>query len=449
MSKEAMKTNGANTGYSDTGERKDVPPGYKRTEVGVIPEEWDVKLLPKISWFQEGPGLRNWQFTKIGIKVINVTNLEDGFLNLERTDRHISVSEFNKMYKHFEVDAGDIVMASSGNSYSKIALVRPQDLPLVMNTSVIRFKALEAVDYGFLWILLASPLFKNQIDLMITGGAQPNFGPYQLKRINFPIPSLSEQCAIAKTLSDVDGLLGALDELIAKKRAIKQATMQQLLTGKTRLPGFSGKWETKRLGDHMRFLKTGSNSRSELNTDGPVAYLHYGDIHTNDAVRLNANKTPVPRIASERVRLLDRLRVGDLIFVDASEDLSGVGKSIEIESIPEGGMVAGLHTIGARFDKTILADGFKAYLQFCPEVLNTLKRLAAGTKVLATNRQHIANIEMALPCVKEQAAIATVLSDMDAEIEALERRRGKAGQIKQGMMQQLLTGQVRLVKARV
>ena len=112
----------------------EVKPGYKQTEVGVIPEAWEVTRLPEVSWFQEGPGLRNWQFTSTGMKVINVTNLEDGVLNLERTDRHISNAEFNRMYRHFAVDDGDIVMASSGNSYSKTAVVRIQDLPLVMNT---------------------------------------------------------------------------------------------------------------------------------------------------------------------------------------------------------------------------------------------------------------------------------------------------------------------------
>ncbi len=197
--------------------------------------EWEVRTLPEVAWFQEGPGLRNWQFTGSGMKVINVTNLEDGVLNLDRTDRHISVSEFNRMYQHFAVDAGDIVMASSGNSYSKIAAVRDRDLPLVMNTSVIRFKPAKTCDYGFLWAFLSSPQFKTQIDLMITGGAQPNFGPYHLKRINIPIPLLPEQTAIAAVLTDIDAELAALEQRLAKTRDLKQGMMQELLTGRTRL----------------------------------------------------------------------------------------------------------------------------------------------------------------------------------------------------------------------
>jgi type I restriction enzyme S subunit len=197
--------------------------------------EWEVKRLPEISWFQEGPGLRDWQFTDAGMKVINVTNLENGVLNLERTDRHISLSEFNRMYQHFAVDAGDIVMASSGNSYNKAAVVRTQDLPLVMNTSVIRFKPAKGTNYGFLWALLTSPLFKSQIDLMITGGAQPNFGPYHLKRVDFPAPPLPEQTAIAEVLTEMDGELAALEQRREKTRALKQAMMQELLLGNIRL----------------------------------------------------------------------------------------------------------------------------------------------------------------------------------------------------------------------
>ena len=98
-----------------------------------------------------------------------------------------------------------------------------------------------------------------------------------------------------------------------------------------------------------------------------------------------------------------------------------------------------------RFDKEVMADGFKAYLQFIPAFYGSLRRLAAGTKVYATNRAHVAGIEMSLPTATEQRAIAQVLSEIDTSISALERRRGKMRWVKQGMMQQLLTGRVRLV----
>ena len=199
-------------------------------------EGWEVKLLPEVCWFQEGPGLRNWHFTKRGMKVINVTNLENGVLNLDRTDRHISIEEFNKMYRHFEIDDNDIVVASSGNSYGKVAVVRTQDLPLLMNTSVIRFKPLQNLDYNYLLIFLNSDSFKRQIDLLITGGAQPNFGPAHLKKIIMYLPPTKErQAKISGLISDMDAEIKALETKLEKYKQIKQGMMQQLLTGKIRL----------------------------------------------------------------------------------------------------------------------------------------------------------------------------------------------------------------------
>ena len=260
------------------------------------------------------------------------------------------------------------------------------------------------------------------------------------------LPPLPEQRAIAAALSDVDALLAGLDRLIAKKRDLKQAAMQQLLTGQTRLPGFQGEWEVKRLGEHVRFLKNGVNSRAELTAIGAIKYLHYGDIHASGGVTLDPSE--LPSIPLARARTLDRLMVGDLIFVDASEDLDGVGKSVEIVGAADTQVVAGLHTIAARFDAAVLADGFKAYLQFCPPFRRHLQRLAAGTKVYATSRGHLATAEMLLPSTDEQTAIATVISDMDAELTALEARRDKTHALKQGMMQELLTGRTRLIETK-
>ena len=199
-------------------------------------ENWEVKKLPEVCWFQEGPGLRNWQFTEKGMKVINVTNLVNGYLNLDKTDRHISMNEFEKMYKHFEIDENDIVMASSGNSYSKVAGVRKQDLRLLMNTSVIRFKPLDGLDYNYLLIFLKSKIFKDQIDLLITGGAQPNFGPFHLKKIDIAIPStMEEQIHISTILSDMEIEIEQIEEQLSKYKLLKQGLMQNLLTGKIRL----------------------------------------------------------------------------------------------------------------------------------------------------------------------------------------------------------------------
>lgn len=239
-------------------------------------------------------------------------------------------------------------------------------------------------------------------------------------------------------------MIAGLERAIAKKQTIKQGMMQQLLTGRTRLPGFDAVWEDTRLGDHVTYIKSVALSRAQLDLTSPLKYLHYGDIHTSSAIFLDTAGIEMPRVTMTLAKVAGRLQVGDVIFADASEDPAGVGKSVEVTSVPTSGVVPGLHTIAARFDKAVLTDGFKAYLQFIPAFREALLRLAAGTKVLATTRSYVSSATLSLPPVDEQRAIAKALTDCEQEIEALRRRLAKAQAIKQGMMQELLTGRTRL-----
>ncbi len=215
-------------------------------------------------------------------------------------------------------------------------------------------------------------------------------------------------------------------------------------TQTTRATRFGDDWEMRLMGDHLKFLRHGTNPRSDLTTDGSVRYLHYGDIHASSNPYLDPDARPMPTLTMEQAKLLDPLDDGDLVFVDASEDLSGVGKSVEIKGLRGRPVVAGLHTIAVRFYKSMLADGFKAYLQFHPAFCRHLRRLAAGTKVYATNRTHIASAQLPLPPLPEQRAIAAVLSDVDELIGSLEALIAKKRAIKQAAMQELLTGRTRL-----
>lgn len=251
----------------------------------------------------------------------------------------------------------------------------------------------------------------------------------QVRRLSDRVSLLEQR--YAETLPAIMDSLRALQSNVGRSL--------QLLTGSVRLPGFTEEWPEIRLGDHVTFLKTAPLARAALTADGPVKYLHYGDIHTSDRVRLDTRTATMPRLDAARAARAGRLQAGDLVFADASEDLAGVAKSVEIVDVPEGGVIAGLHTIAARFDSSVLVDGFKGYLQFCPGFRTALVRLAAGTKVLATSKKNIASITLRLPPADEQRAIAKVLLDLDAELDALGRRLDKMAGIKQGVMQVLLT----------
>jgi type I restriction enzyme, S subunit len=273
----------------------------------------------------------------------------------------------------------------------------------------------------------------------------PGVNRNDLHEISVSLPPLSEQKAIATTLNDIDALITSLDRLIIKKRDIKQATMLQLLTGKTRLPGFSGKWEAKKIGDIFQFLGTANNSRSDLSEYGEIKYIHYGDIHTKWRSFLDCSCSELPFIQKDKVGNVPFLEDGDLVMADASEDYEGIGISIEVKNVTSKKVVAGLHTFLLRGNKEVLADGFKGYLQYMPAVKDALKKTATGISVYGISKNNVRNISIFLPDILEQQAIATVLSDMDAEIAALEHKREKTRMLKQGMMQELLTGKTRLL----
>lgn len=394
-------------------------PSLKKTDVGSIPEDWEASPLPNTIWFQEGPGLRNWQFRSNGLKVINVTNLQgNGYLDLSTTERHISWEECEKTYKHFLVDDGDVVIASSGNSYCKVAVVRKSDLPLLMNTSVIRFKAKAKISRSFMLTYLKSKYFKAQIDLMITGGAQPNFGPFHLRKVVIPLPpTKTEQEAIAEALSDADALIESLEQLLSKKRQLKQGAMQELLTGKKRLPGFSEEWEVKRLGE-IAHIKTGGRNNQDKIEEGQYPFF----------------------VRSATV-----------------ERINSYSYDCEAILVPgEGGIGNIFHYVHGRFD---VHQRVYAVTQFSPETSGRFIYFYMAEKFGAHAMQNsvkatvdslrlptFQNFEIVMPpTAEEQIAIAAVLSDMDAEIAALEAKLTKARRLKQGMMQELLTGRIRLV----
>jgi len=259
-----------------------------------------------------------------------------------------------------------------------------------------------------------------------------------------PVPPRPEQERIAEALSDVDALLAAMTTLIEKKRAIKQGAMQQLLTGKTRLPGFTGKWVEKRFDECFELIGNNTYSREFMCPDATgIANIHYGDVLIKYGSVLDFSKDQVDSLTFSLLAKSEILKDGDLIIADTAEDET-VGKAVEVQHLGARQAVAGLHTIACR--PTIeFTPGWLGYYINSPAFHNQLLPLISGTKVSSISKAGIRTTVLTIPLIAEQQAIAAVLSDMDAEIAALESKRAKYEQIKQGMMQELLTGRVRLV----
>ncbi len=228
--------------------------------------------------------------------------------------------------------------------------------------------------------------------------------------------------AIATALSDVDALLGGLDRLIAKKHDLKQAAMQQLLTGQTRLPGFHGEWEVKRLGDVAEIVMGQSPSSAYYNTRGNGLPLIQGNTDVS-------NRKTVPRVFTTEVT--KRARAGDILMSVRAP--VGEVSHVTFDACLGRGVCA------IRFPNNFLYH----YLVFLEP---TWAKHSKGSTFDSVNSNDVKAVEIEFPMdVDEQAVIASVLSDMDAELAALEARRDKTRDLKQAMMQELLTGKTRLV----
>ena len=430
-----------------------VPEGYKKTEVGVIPEDWEVVPLKdlidadrRITYGIVVPG----QHTSNGVPMIRAQDYSRGWVDIE--DLYRVSPKIDESYKRSRVIPDDILLTIVG-SVGNLAKVPSgfRNTNITQQTARLAFNKKAFADFYF--NILQSKLGKNVILNYTKSGVQPSLNLSDVEKFNLPYPPLREQKAIAQTLSDVDALIDELDKLIAKKRNIKTGTMQQLLTGKTRLPGFGeGKgykksaigvipedWEIEELGSVGKF-KNGINKSSEdFGHGSPFVNLmdvfgvrsiseveHLGLVHSNDAEKNVYN-----------------LKEGDVIFIRSSVKPSGVGlTTVIIRDLPD--TVYSGFLIRFRDNGTLETD-FKKY---CFAEDKFRRNVIANSTVSANtniNQDSLKKLALAYPkSSKEQKAIAQVLSDIDSAIAALEKRRAKTLAIKQGMMQELLTGMTRL-----
>lgn len=426
----------------------EVRPGFKLTEVGVIPEDWSCSDLRSLGQVVRGgsprpagdPRYFNGSF-RPWLTVASLTGLPSSHLYVRRTATALTEAGAKRSR---ELRRGTFILANSGFS---LGIAKILDIDCCANDGIA---AVIGLDERVCPPFLAN--FINSItdylrEIVATGNDQPNLNTDRIGRIYVPIPPLPEQQAAAEALADADALIEGLEALITKKRDIKHGAMQELLTGERRLPGFGGEWATQLVGSIFDFGRSVPLSRAQLSTEGDVQYVHYGDIHTRLHIHLDFQETSTPGAPQGLCASASPLKVGDWVFADASEDYDGVAKAIEITRLPrDRSAVAGLHTFLLRERTPTFAPGFKGYLSYSSSFRSQVLRVATGMKVFGVSKAQMKAIELHFPPIlDEQRAIATVLSDMETEILALEDKLAKAHAVKQGMMQVLLTGEIRLI----
>jgi type I restriction enzyme S subunit len=395
----------------------ELKPGRKQTEVGVIPENWVVRTLDSCvqpsapicyGILMPGPHVEG------GVLVIKVRDIEGG--RVHETDLQRTHPAIDAAYKRSRVRAGDLLLTIRGST-GRVAATSENlnDANITQDTARIRIRS--EVDARFVYHALQADAAQQQIALRTIGQAVKGLNIRDAKMIKLALPlAFAEQRAIAEALSDTDALLDGLDRLIAKKRDLKQAAMQQLLTGKTRLPGFTGEWGLERLGDIAVLSKGTQLLSSEASDSGQYPHLNGGISASNYTDKTN---TPAGTIA-----------------------ISEGGNSCGYVQFVTEAFWCGGHCYAV--SPRALDSRFLYYALKCRQANIMALRVGSGLP----NVQKSALGDFCLLISKdtaEQRSIGAVLSDMDAELEALEARRNKVQSLKHAMMQELLTGKTRLV----
>ncbi len=384
-----------------------------------VPNGWDHRPIGEIADLQVGYAFKSAWFRELdGIPLLRGENVGYGSPDWEHT-RRLS-SDLVKNYREYVLEAGDIVIGMDRTftkSGTKISVLRDADCPCLLVQRVGKFIP-KNCDKNFLRVLLSYDGYLKGLRNEEKGMDIPHLSRSEILTPSVPIPPLAEQRAIAEALSDVDALIIAFDALITKKRHIKQGTMQQLLTGKKRLPGFTGEWEETTLGA-ISNIKTGSRNNEDKVEDGSYPFFVRSDV----VERINTYSHEC-----EAILIPGEGRIGSIFhYINGRFDVHQRVYAITQFS----------SCVAGRFIHYYMTKYFGEWA-----MRNTVKATVDSLR-LPTFTTFAIKLP---PTLAEQTAIAEVLSDMDAEITALEQKRDKTKLIKQGMMQELLTGKTRLVK---
>ena len=401
---------------------------YQQTEVGLIPEDWRVVRIGEICALVNGRGFKPHEWGSFGLPIIRIQNL-----NGSEVFNYYAGEYSEKIL----VDSGQLLFAWSGSRGTSFGPHVWCGGPALLNYHTWKIVPVKSRIKTLYLFYILRRLTGHIEDKAHGASALVHTQKREMEQFYVALPSIEEQNAIASALSDVDALIASLQEIITKKRAVKAASMQHLVTGNKRLPGFCKEWEPKCLAEIGTFQKGKGIKKDEVVADG-LPCIRYGEIYTrhHDYIRQFASFIR-PVVA----RQSQRLRKGDLLFAGSGETVEEIGKCVAFlgeEEAYAGGDIVILSPIGQ--DPLYLG-----YLLNHPSIAAQKARMGQGDAVVHISARNLGRLRLRLPPLEEQTAIAMVLSDMDAEIAALEARREKTKAIKQGMMQELLTGRTRLV----
>ena len=422
----------------------DIPQGYKQTELGIIPEDWEVKSFSQV--FDMYPNntyprdcmndsygaIRNIHYGDILIKYPTIVDVERCSIPYLNEDVKIKAQKF--------VQSGDVIIADTAEDETVgkcVEIKNAINAKIVSGLHTFFCHPIRIFAIGWWGYYLNSSNYHNQLLPYITGIKVSSISRASIQETKLLVPPIAEQKAIAEALGDIDGLIAALDKKIAKKRLIKQGAMQQLLTGKKRLPGFSDPWVEKKFSDLYRYASEGGTpdtNNMRFYANGDVPFVKIEDTETKYIESCNSF------ITSEGINNSSAwiVPVNSIIYTNGAT----IG-NVSINKIP----VATKQGILGIIPSSIINLEFMYYLLLSQNFKREVdSRQAKGTFATIVLKSLDEILIYLPPNQMEQIAIATILSDMDKEIVDLEAKRDKYCLLKSGMMQKLLTGQIRLKK---
>lgn len=409
-----------------------IPQGYKQTELGIIPEDWEVKQISDFTSVVTGgtPSTQHAEYWGGDIRWMN-----SGELNLKfvyDVEGRITEEGLNNSSTHI-IPAKCVLVGLAGQGKTR-GTAAYNLVSLCTNQSIAAFLPTDTHSSLYLYYVIDS--LYDYLRLLSSGdGGRGGLNKQILSSLNIVLPPVAEQRAIAKALSDVDGLIAALDKKIAKKRLLKQGAMQQLLTGKKRLPGFTDEWETIRLGDWATMNSGGTPTSSVPEYyNGHIPFLSISDITEAGKYINKIEKTITEKgLNNSSARMFP---AGTIMYAM----YASLGKC----SIANIELSCSQAILGISPKCRINPEYLYYYLSFIEEDVRDMGQTGTQSNL---SKQIVQGFMVKLPSdIKEQQAIAAILSDMDKEIADLEAQRDKYHLLKSGMMQKLLTGQIRLVK---
>ena len=403
-------------------------PGYKQTEIGVIPEDWKVDTIGSVCTAVAIGG--NYQNSTVpsDYPLIKMGNLSRGNITLEKVEYIKATVPDKKDLLHY----GDVLFNTRNTPelVGKVAIWRDELPEAYYNSNLLRFVFdPEKADPFYMNLALNTKNTISSFRNIAKGTTSVSaIYPQDLLKVLIPIPPLAEQQRIAEALSDVDELIASLEKLIEKKKAIKQGTMRELLTGKRRLPGFSGEYQECTIEEIADFC-TASIPTSCINI---LNYIGTDNMLANrGGVRDNTIFIPYTAVRE--------YREGDILLSNIRPYLKKIWLADKA-----GGCSNDVFVIRVKEGRTVSA-AFLFYLLSQDAFFDEVMANAIGTKMPRGDRNIIKKYQIRFSCdPNEQLKTVSILSAIDCEIKKLQHGLEKAHHIKQGMMQQLLTGKIRL-----